>query len=287
MVLRSVCFVAARAPDARPWIFFAISATTTGNSDVSFTMRCTRPKSMAAAMLQFSAVLNSRLELDSPMVRITCGEIVAGMTPSFTSESVQWALLTATTMSQLQIRPTPPPMAEPFMQQIVNCGRLAHSARSRAKPTALDSFPPAPPRYAAVPVMMAPDGFSGSPPSPPPPMAPAAACAAWNVFGSPPAQNMRPLPVSTTMRRSGRLRRMIAESCRPAVIVSFIALLAAGLLSVQYAMPSRTSKRKSSLSHASAEAHLIGFASPICCNSGTSHDLSVPDLSVVNSPPGM
>merc|ERR550532_878831 len=82
---------------------------------------------MAVCMLQFSAVQNSRFEFAVPIVRSTWGEITAGMTPSFTSESVTCAVFTATTMSQADARPTPPPMAEPFMQQIVNCGRLAQS----------------------------------------------------------------------------------------------------------------------------------------------------------------
>merc|ERR1712039_68101 len=61
------------------------------------------------------------------------GEITAGITPSLTSESVACAVLTATHMLQTEARPTPPPMADPFMQQMVNCGKENQSYKSRAK----------------------------------------------------------------------------------------------------------------------------------------------------------
>merc|ERR1719505_106055 len=65
------------------------------------------------------------------MVRMTWGEITAGITPSFTSDSVMCAVFTAIAMSQQQTRPTPPPMAEPFIRAMVNCGSVAHSKHLR------------------------------------------------------------------------------------------------------------------------------------------------------------
>jgi len=64
-------------------------------------------------------------------------------------------------------------------------------------------------------------------------MTPADACAAWKDFGSPPAQNIFPFPVSTAMRISGRRFNILMASCNPALIPSFMALLCAGRFMVQ------------------------------------------------------
>mmetsp|Transcript_114194 Transcript_114194/g.368945 ORF Transcript_114194/g.368945 Transcript_114194/m.368945 type:complete len:255 (+) Transcript_114194:186-950(+) len=244
--LRIVCLAAATAPGAHAWTFCEISRMTPGNSETSLTTRCTRPISMAVCMFAFSAVQKSRFALAVPMLRITWGEITAGMTPSFTSESVACAVRTATTMSQAATRPTPPPMAEPFMQQIVNCGRWAHSRMVRARPLPL-SEAPLPARTFGMKPEISEGRGTGMPssssacgassparsPTMPRAVAPASACACWNALGSPPAQNMRPMPVNTTMRTSGRPRRMSAASWRPAATPSFTALLASGRLRVQ------------------------------------------------------
>mmetsp|Transcript_42146 Transcript_42146/g.111376 ORF Transcript_42146/g.111376 Transcript_42146/m.111376 type:complete len:229 (+) Transcript_42146:208-894(+) len=226
------CLVAATAPGARPWTFCAISLITSGNIVALSTTRCTRPHSIARFMLQFSAVTKSFFALAIPVVRITCGEITAGITPSFTSESVMCAVLTATAMSQAERSPTPPPIAEPFRHAMVNCGSVAHSYRSRDKSSELLFLPDLPDSSSccAVAAMSRPSTCGSTWPSSP---AFTSACDAWNDLGSPPAQNMRPLPVSTAMRTSGRLFRMRMASWKPSLMASFIALLAVGRLSVQ------------------------------------------------------
>mmetsp|Transcript_9630 Transcript_9630/g.28429 ORF Transcript_9630/g.28429 Transcript_9630/m.28429 type:complete len:214 (-) Transcript_9630:258-899(-) len=198
--------------------------------------------------------------------------MAAGMTPSFTSLSVMCAVRTATTVSQAHARPTPNPMADPFMQQMVNWGRLAHSMMYRAMPVVLSSSPCFRIISPAWPLISVDVGFSKSGSSSGdvscarcwPPATPASICACWNDFGSPPAQNIRPVPVSTTIRMSGRPLRIKAASCKPKPMPPLMALLAAGRLSVQYAMPSRTSSRNSSLFHCSTEKLCSGFDGPIC-----------------------
>mmetsp|Transcript_101301 Transcript_101301/g.253974 ORF Transcript_101301/g.253974 Transcript_101301/m.253974 type:complete len:253 (+) Transcript_101301:298-1056(+) len=223
------------------------------------------PYAFACCIEQFSAVTKSFFALAAPMVRMTCGEMTAGMTPSLTSDSVTCAVFTATAMSQQHRRPTPPPMADPFISAIVNCGSVAQPKKSRANEAAAASLPSfelwrmiASP----VPAIAPPSGTAAACSLSPDSITPAEACAAWKDLGSPPAQNMRPLPVSTAMRMSGRPRRMRIASWRPALRPSFIALLAAGRFIVQYAMPSRISNKNSSFVQASGLSQSMCLSGP-------------------------
>ena len=79
------------------------------------------------------------------------------------------------------------------------------------------------------------------------------ACAAWKPFGSPPAQNILPSALKTQIRMSERRCNMYAASAMPVWMCSLMALFAAGLFSVTYAIPSLTSNLHSSLDHSSSE----------------------------------
>mmetsp|Transcript_19684 Transcript_19684/g.63989 ORF Transcript_19684/g.63989 Transcript_19684/m.63989 type:complete len:208 (-) Transcript_19684:8-631(-) len=141
-----------------------------GVSTISFTS----PIFSACSTLNVSPVMNIRRAFDGPILATTYGEMVAGMTPRRTSERASHAPRLATTQSHTESRPTPPPIAVPFMRAHVKTGSALKSRSMCAKESAdlrLSSS--------------------------------LIAAALSNIFGSPPAQNIGPFPVMKTTRKLG------------------------------------------------------------------------------------
>mmetsp|Transcript_14155 Transcript_14155/g.23556 ORF Transcript_14155/g.23556 Transcript_14155/m.23556 type:complete len:242 (-) Transcript_14155:76-801(-) len=196
-------FDAATAAGAANFIIpSSLSAAFFISSGVS-TSSLTSPIFTPSSARMDSPVINIRRAFAAPIFATTYGEMVAGMTPSFTSDKAKKADLRAITWSQQETSPTPPPIADPLMRPHNITGSLLSSERNLAKFTA--SFK-----------------LSSSVILP----------AAWKPFGSPPAQNIAPFPVRNTMRIVGVSRTRLTAIMKPLVRLASIAFFAVGRLRV-------------------------------------------------------
>ena len=97
----------------------------------------------------FRPVTNSSRAAETPIFRITNGEITAGTMPSLTSLKPKTASSAATTASQTDTRPTPPAIAAPWTRPTTACGSrsmassMSCSARASARMPLLIELRPA------------------------------------------------------------------------------------------------------------------------------------------------
>ena len=96
--------------------------STAASRSPSGTAARTKPISSAFTASNLSPVMNSSRAADSPILRITYGEITAGMIPRRTSVNPNCVPRAATGMSHAATSPAPPPRAAPWMRATTGLG---------------------------------------------------------------------------------------------------------------------------------------------------------------------
>ena len=88
---------------------------TAASSSAAGTTSWTRPISLARAAEKRAPFKHNSRAAETPILRTTYGEIIAGKIPSVTSVNPKIASSAATTTSQIAARPAPPPSAAPWI----------------------------------------------------------------------------------------------------------------------------------------------------------------------------
>mmetsp|Transcript_68879 Transcript_68879/g.180523 ORF Transcript_68879/g.180523 Transcript_68879/m.180523 type:complete len:313 (+) Transcript_68879:197-1135(+) len=167
----------------------------------------------------------------APVFARMYGDTIAETAPNLVSGKPKNDVFRPMAMSQQTRGPIPSPMAEPFARQMVNCGRVAQAFHIFAADSRLMLTCPS----GKAPHFRASWASGCASPCDVGTLTPKA-----SPCGSRPQESILPSPVKTATRMSSRPCSSRIASQSAATTPSLRALLASGLLSVMYTMPSPT-----------------------------------------------